>query len=462
MTPLPFNFERLSSNKVFISNIGGFSNIIDSDDLVPLIESPSDLGYTKRHELQQQNFITTSDDYKLSITTIASAFAKRLTAEIQFNPVFMVVPTLRCDHTCKYCQVARAPIEQTQYDLKESDLALIVQRILVLGKAPYCIEIQGGEPLIRFDLIQKLYDLCESELIEFKFVIASSLSLLTNDILNWAKSRNVDFSMSLDGLKEAHDANRILASDSSYHRAIQGALAVKSTLGLERLGVVTTITKDSLKSYEELVKSHLDLGITSFFIRPLSPYGFAGKKEMGSYELTDYFIFYRNFLKRLKELWLIGHLVSEHSIGVHIKRLISPTFNSYADLKSPSGFGLNAILFNYDGRIFGSDEARMLQRLHPGIDFSLGDLSDNTLNISAITKSIVDGGINYNKPGCVDCAFQPFCGADPLQNISLFGESIGHKAHSPFCEYHKGMFRIALEYLYGSPEDKSFILDVAQ
>ena len=458
MKTLPFNFERLSNQTVFLSNVGGFSETIASDQLDLLIKDIGQMDPAVTNALSGKLFLASEEDYKVKRLALASAFGKRLTADMQFRPVFMFVPTLRCDHTCSYCQVARAPIHQSQFDMTEEVLRASVTRMLNLARPPYTIEIQGGEPLLRFDLIKLLYDLCIDKISEtdFSIVITSSLSLLTREMVDWASTRQVSFSMSLDGLAHIHDKHRILATDSSHRRAMLGAKLIQAELGHDRLGFVTTVTKDGLDDPAGLIRAHQELDTGSFFVRPLSPYGFARKKGMGSYTLTEYFDFYRAFLRLLKTQWSAGFSVTEHSLGVHVKRLQMPNYNAYADLKSPSGFGLNSILFNYEGSIFGSDEARMLQRVHPEIDFSFGSVTQDELTVSAINRATISGGINLNNPGCSTCAYQPFCGADPLQSLSLFGEPVGHKAQSPFCEYHKSMFALALKYLNGSDSDRAF------
>jgi len=464
MKLLPFNFERIDQQKVIVTNIGGFNHVMKRDDLELLLTEPASIPASLRDELVSKLFLTEVPDYPAKKLALASAFGRKLIADLQFRPVFMFVPTLRCDHTCSYCQVARAPIDQPEFDMSEKDLKQAVSRMASISPPPYSIEIQGGEPLLRFDLIRKLYQLCEEQISDsqFSLVIATSLSLVNSEIIEWARDRKVTFSMSLDGTAKVHDRHRILASDSSHARAIAGAKLIIQELGPERLGFVTTITKEALSDPQGLIDAYTELGGAHMFVRPLSPYGFARKKGMGSYTLKEYFVFYRELLSLLKKRWEAGYEVTEHSLGVHVKRLQKPDYNGYADLKSPSGYGLNTILFNYDGRIFGSDEARMLQRVHPEIDFSLGAVSDPELNISNLSGAIIEGGINLDKPGCSTCAYQPFCGADPLQNISLFGEPVGHKAQSPFCEYHKTMFTIAVEYLYGSETDRQFIQELAR
>lgn len=101
-------------------------------------------------------------------------------------------------------------------------------------------------------------------------------------------------------------------------------------------------------------------------------------------------------------------------------------------------------MFNYDGRIYGSDEARMLQRPTPISIFSLGTIQEPVIESNSLYKSILSQSFISVHPGCASCAYQPFCGSDPCQNISVFGEPIGDKSLSRFCQYHKAMFTLIL------------------
>ncbi|MEZ9531683.1 His-Xaa-Ser system radical SAM maturase HxsB, partial [Vibrio sp. 10N.286.51.F4] len=75
------------------------------------------------------------------------------------------------------------------YDLDPDLIPLLLERIRSLGNAPYKLEIQGGEPLLRFDLVQKIYQEAASNLgvDQFEIVIATSLSLLSDDVLTWSE-----------------------------------------------------------------------------------------------------------------------------------------------------------------------------------------------------------------------------------------------------------------------------------
>jgi hypothetical protein len=43
-------------------------------------------------------------------------------------------------------------------------------------------------------------------------------------------------------------------------------------------------------------------------------------------------------------------------------------------------------------------------------------------------------------PGCADCVFQPYCGADPVRNLSEQGNMIGHRPTNEMCKKNKAIF----------------------
>ncbi len=442
---LPFNFDKLDSGKYLISNQAGFHTSLSEKQLNDLVRSGKTDNYELNNKLQSKLFIQDQENLGTSIASIASASAKKMSNELVFNPIFMIVPTLRCDHTCRYCQVSRASVNSIGYDLQEDAIPQIISTIKKLSAPPYKIEIQGGEPLIRFDLIQSIYSHCEAILeAEFEFVIATSLSLFDEDMLDWAKPRNVLFSTSLDGDQIVHNYNRILKGSDSFSKAINAINTIKTELGNDRISTVTTITKQALKHPKKLLQAHKNISIFDLFVRPISQYGFASSSSFDDYSISEYMNFYHELLAEIERENLNGNPFVEHSAAIHVKRLMLPKFNGYADLKSPSGMFLNCILFNYDGKIYGSDESRMLQKVHPEVDFSIGSFQHNhsSININDFAKSAISKGFNQYHPGCNTCAYQPFCGVDPCHHISLQGEPIGDKSQSFFCSYHKSTFRL--------------------
>jgi His-Xaa-Ser system radical SAM maturase HxsB len=452
MNLLPFNFERLDNGDYFLTNCAGYFTTLSQESLHHLADDDDELSSEALTKLKQGFFVSKEDSYESAVGAISSGLAKKISGELAFNPCFMIVPTLQCDHSCKYCQVSRAPLGQSQFDLDEQSIPEIVDMIKKLGSPPYKIEIQGGEPLVRFDLVEKIHSEAINKLGKnnFEFVVATSLSLLDEDVLLWAKANdNVCFSVSLDGDEVVHNSNRILHSGNSFDLAIRGIRIINETLGLGRVATVTTVTKSLLNSPQSIIDVHLNLDLHDMFVRPISPYGFASKNVKVEYTQSDYEVFYRTLWDLLKSINSGGERLVEHSALIHATRMLNPNYSQYADLKSPSGLLLNCILFNFDGKIFGSDEARMLQRVLPSVDFSIGTIKEPKMLVNELHTRILQDSFNIVHVGCETCAFQPYCGTDPCQNISVQGEPVGDKSKSAYCGYHKNMFKFLVqEYIY--------------
>jgi hypothetical protein len=50
----------------------------------------------------------------------------------------------------------------------------------------------------------------------------------------------------------------------------------------------------------------------------------------------------------------------------------------------------------------------------------------NELMSSPVLRLLLEAGIAETQPGCSDCAYFPYCGADPVATIARTGAPIGH------------------------------------
>ena len=80
----------------------------------------------------------------------------------------LFVVTLRCDHSCLYCQVSRQGPLKTRFDMSEQTAKLAVDRLFEVPSGTLTIEFQGGEPLLAFDRIRMLIDEIEARNLRYK------------------------------------------------------------------------------------------------------------------------------------------------------------------------------------------------------------------------------------------------------------------------------------------------------
>lgn len=146
-----------------------------------------------------------------------------------------------------------------------------------------------------------------------------------------------------------------------------------------------------------------------------------------------------------------------------LSQLLGPFAHGYVDLRSPTGAGFGAVIYDYDGQVYPSDEARMLAAMGEG-RFSLGQVDQPVsewLELPAM-RQLIAAGVAEALPTCSDCAYMPLCGADPIDHFARQGDTLGHRPTSDFCRRQMGLFDLLLErYEKADRQDRKTLQDWA-
>jgi uncharacterized protein len=221
-----------------------------------------------------------------------------------------------------------------------------------------------------------------------------------------------------------------------------------------------TATEASLDRVEEIVDEYLKLNLDGIFLRALSPYGFAMKtKQFARYDGREWLAFYERGLRYIIDVNRRGRHFPEFYATLLLKRMLSDQPIGYVDLRSPAGIGLGALVYNYDGRVFASDEGRMLAEMGDRT-FELGDLHTNDYRSLVLSDKLIDligGTLAQCAPQCSACAYEPHCGADPVYHHATQQEPLGIKPLSEFCGRQKGVLQLLFEILDGGGEEAAVL-----
>lgn len=456
---LPFRFERAGRKGYLVSNlVGDFVRLSTSefDNLINERVSPGDGLYEKAYA----SHLITREGQTAQLQILAARLRSRLSFLRQATCLHMFVVTLRCEHSCPYCQVSRQSTDRARFDMTEDTAEKALRIVLESPSKRIKIELQGGEPLLNFPLITKIIENAKASSAKVgkhvDFVIASNLALLSEQVLAFCKRNNVFLSTSLDGPSDLHNRNRPRPGGNSYQLAIKGIKEAQTVLGQDRVSALMTTTEASLNRVEEIIDEYVALGLDGIFLRPLSPYGFAVKtKLIRKYDTKRWLDFYVRGLRYILDLNRKGHNFFEFYTLLLIRRMLTDEPIGYVDLRSPAGIGLGALVYNYDGTVFASDEGRMLAEM--GDDtFKLGHVErDNyrTLILSDKLVNLVASSMTQCAPECLDCVFESHCGADPVYHHATQHDPVGIKPLSGFCARQKGVIGTLLDFLEDSPED---------
>ncbi|OQP57106.1 His-Xaa-Ser system radical SAM maturase HxsB [Niastella vici] len=460
---MPIRFHRLNDQKEVLVNEVGDHLVVPSGTFARLVQKELDKeGEADLYgDLVAGHFIAESPIPTL-IDVLATRYRTKKSFLDNFTTLHLFVVSLRCEHTCHYCQVSRVTQDKGKFDMSRAHIDKGID-IMMQSPSPHVtMEFQGGEALLAFDNIVYAVDRTkELALLHNKtvtYVICTNLAVINEEMLNYCKENNILISSSLDGPASVHNENRKRPGKNSYELAIRGIELSRKILGKSRVSALMTTTNLSLEHPIEIVEEYYRQGFWNIFLRPISPYGFAVKNEAkNKYEMDKFLSFYKKALNRILEYNLQGEFFREDYATIILRKILTPFPVGYVDLNSPTGAVTNVVVFNYDGAVFASDESRMLAEMKD-FTFQLGHLDTDSyedLMYGEKARKIVAAGTNESLPGCSDCAYQLYCGADPIHHHATQGDMIGYRPTSTFCQRNMEIIRYLIELMDSDKKIKS-------
>lgn len=447
---LPFRFTSLDHDRYVLTNAAAEFLIAPRDKVIALVEHKLSSDDPLYVQLRARHFLI-DDSSSVAPELLAIKLRTKYERLAEFTGLHIFVVSLRCEHSCPYCQVSRQSEDKRRYDMSHEIAAKALNLALRSPSEHIKIEFQGGEPLLNFDLIRfivleakKRNTILEKKL---AFVIATNLALVTEEILAFCREHSILISTSLDGPKDLHNANRPRIGGNSYEMTIQGTKLAREMLGKDQVSALMTTTKASLGRVKNIIDEYIAQEFNGIFFRPLSPYGFAIKtKSYGAYNSDQWMNFYKEGLEYIIDLNRQGINFREDYASIILKKMLTSEDPGYVDLMSPSGIGISAVVYNYDGDVYASDEGRMLAEMGDK-KFKIGNVLEHSYEQIFTSSNLLDPleeSFAYSAPMCNDCAFEPYCGADPVFHYGLYHDFLGRKPESAFCSRNMETFRLLI------------------
>ena len=453
---LPFRFERLNG-RVLLTNLVGEHAVVGGDEFAQLSRGELPVDSPTIRRLRGKHIVRAPGE-QLPLELLAMKVRTRYRRLPEFTGLHMFVVSLRCEHSCPYCQVSRQSTDRGRYDMSEATASRALEMTFRSPSRNLKIEFQGGEPLLNFGLVEfvvaEARRLNEAHGRNLTFVIATNLALLDDHVISFCRANDVHLSTSLDGPADLHNGNRPRPGGDSWERVIAGIRRVREEIGADRVSALMTTTEASLDRVEEIVDCYLEQGLREVFLRPLSPYGFAVKtKRYAAYDVDRWLAFYQRGLDYILALNDRGVELRERYASIVLKKMLTNDDPGYVDLTSPAGIGIGALAYNYDGDVYASDEGRMLAEMDDNT-FRLGNLHSDSYDEMLLSEALltpIEMSFTGSAPMCSDCAFEPWCGADPVFHHTTQGDPVGHKAWSAFCRRNMGVFKLLLDRYESDP-----------
>lgn len=443
--PLPFEVRRLPDGSLLAVAESGDHAFLTDDELSLLRHEPASLPLERQAELRAL-FLLGSAQGNIGTRQLLTSRQAAKRETVQGGPALhIIVPTLQCAHSCRYCQVSRA-LDDAGHTISLRDLEAACDTVFESPASALTVEFQGGDPLLRFDLVQhairRIANHNKSERRRVRFVVASTLHQLDEEMCALFKEYNVFLSTSIDGPAWLHNRNRPTPSRDSHQRTTVGIDLARRCVGAQSVAALMTTTRQSLGHADEIVDEYVRLGFKDIFLRPLSLYGFAKRNHsVLDYTRDDFGQFYLRGLERVLHWNRQGVAIREVYASIVLNKILSTFDSGYVDLQSPTGAGSSVLVYNYDGYVYPSDEARML--VESGDEsLRLGRIGQplKELLSSRLQRDLINASLTHRTPGCDHCAYNKFCAPNPIDSQAQFGTLCAPVLLTDHCRRHMWFF----------------------
>lgn len=439
---LPFKFDRLGANEILVNEVGNYL-VVPFGTVNSIINRTISKDKDLYKDLLSSFFIS-----ETPIPHLIDNYATQLRTKKAFLDTFttlhIFVLTLRCNQNCIYCQASSKECSDNIYDMSRDTMAKSIDLMFKSPSSSITMEFQGGEPTLVPDILKFAIERTEELNMEYKknitYVICTNCVNLSDEILDICSKYGVLISTSLDGSESLHNFNR--GKTDSYQRVVKGIAKARSVLGKDQVSALMTASEESINYPKEIIDAYIDLEFHSIFLRALNPYGLASKYADWNEYYEQFIAFYKQSLDYIIEINKNGTFFIEEFTALILRKILTPFSIGFVDLQSPSGIINSVIVYNYDGFVYASDESRMLAE-HNDFTFQLESVDETYEDIFYGRKAqeIALIWANETIAGCSDCAFQAYCGADPVRNHSTQGDMYGIRPTSSFCKKHKEIIR---------------------
>src|SRR5271166_154648 len=149
---LPLRFHRIDTDSVVLTNLVGEHVFVTPDELSSVADGTcADQELLAR--LRAAHLIQVPGE-TLPAELLAIKLRTRMRRLPDSTGLHIFVVTLRCEHTCRYCQVSRQSAAKNEFDMTE-ETARRALELAFRSPSPHLkIEFQGGEPLLNFPLVR--------------------------------------------------------------------------------------------------------------------------------------------------------------------------------------------------------------------------------------------------------------------------------------------------------------------
>ena len=340
----------------------------------------------------------------------------------------IVVLTRRCNLACSYCHMNPVPAgaNRAANDMSPETARAAVAFALTSPSPRINVEFQGGEPFLNFDAMRTVVEhanaLNQDAGKRLGFSVVTNLMMATDDQLAFCRDHDVRVSYTLNGPRPTHDQyRRTERGAGSFNGVMRRLRQVQQRFpGLVTTSPLCVIDEHSAPHLDRMIDFFYDEGFDGVGLIRMKPLGFARRAKL-TFGIERFMEAYLAGLEHiLARNAQSGRAFRERMIPVALAKILGEADTSFVDWRNPCGDVSGSLVYDYDGEILPTDEARSMRE-----EFGLGRVQDMTYDALIRRKETfrtMNLSLRDRDAACRECAYNPYCGVMPVLEYARSGD----------------------------------------
>ena len=142
---LPFRFTRIPQvpGRVLVTSEVGEYEFLSESEFQAFVAGTLDPTSDTYDNLQAKHFLVEGDSS--AVVRLLAAKYRTKKSFLRYGPsLHIFVVSLRCDHSCHYCQVSRQSPDRSRFDMSNETALAAVDRLFESPSPTLTVEFQGG------------------------------------------------------------------------------------------------------------------------------------------------------------------------------------------------------------------------------------------------------------------------------------------------------------------------------
>ena len=451
---LPYNSRRIDGHYL-VSNFLGNWDFLIPDEFRRLEQLHLEEGDPLFKRLYDRGMVV----QKENIAGLIAGYRNLNANLFADTALHIAVVTTRCNIACKYCHAAT----DNPVDMNIEVARQIIKYLFEVRTPTVTLELQGGEPLLNWDVVRYLVENTRKFNTVNKNIhicIVTNGLLLSEEKIGFLLDHGVNICISLDGPEHLHDSNRIFNKGAGSHKLVSAAIqrlkkAYKDRKMDQSINLMPTFTKQTIPFVKDVIDEHVQWGAAQIAIRAINKIGAAGQRweEIGCTP-EEFNSAWAEGMDHILELNKQGANIKERMAVVLLTKILKKEDPKYVNLMNPSGAGRAALAYDPKGDIYPSDEARMLENEIFKLGNILKDEYETIMkspNLFAACQSSLIDLWSYND------VYSPWLGTCPVLNYKLQGTLVPMITRTPLHKIQHFQFDYLFKKLLEDKEAKAIL-----